>query len=66
MSEQTESRPGQDHRQTGRKAYEAPRLARVSLEADEVLAIGCKMVTHGGAALATINCTINKCGKAGS
>jgi hypothetical protein len=65
MSEQTESRSGQGW-QPGRRSYEAPRIARVSLEADEVLAHGCKMVRNGGAALSTVNCTVNKCGKAGS
>jgi hypothetical protein len=66
MSRQTESRSGQDWHPPGRRSYEAPLLARVSLEADEVLAHGCKMVSHSSAATSTINCTINKCGKAGS
>lgn len=66
MSEQTESRSGREDGRPGCRLYEAPRVARVSLEADEVLAYGCKMLRHGGAPLSTINCTINKCGKAGS
>ncbi|OFW61944.1 MAG: hypothetical protein A2133_07015 [Actinobacteria bacterium RBG_16_64_13] len=64
MSELTESRSTKE--QLRRQPYQAPQLARVNLEAEEVLAIGCKMVTHSSAAASPVNCTIRGCAKAGS
>ncbi len=49
-----------------RKAYLPPLLARVDLQADEVLAIGCKMVTFSSGLGSTANCIVNTCAGAGS
>ena len=50
-----------------RKAYEAPRVARVDLQAGEILAVGCKMVTWStGSKESVINCIIKMCSAAGS
>ena len=64
MSGQTESRSGPG--QPGRRPYEAPQLLRVNLEAEEVLAIGCKMVRYSAGAASPINCMVRGCAKAGS
>jgi len=49
-----------------RKPYQPPQLARVDLQADEVLATGCKMTTWGIASGSTINCIVRACSAAGS
>lgn len=64
VSEQAESRSSQE--QPERRPYQAPQVARVNLEADEVLAIGCKMLTASSASGSPINCTIRGCTQAGS
>jgi hypothetical protein len=64
VSRQTETRSGPE--QPGRRPYEAPQLLRVNLEAEEVLAIGCKMVRYSTGAGSPVNCTIRGCAKAGS
>ena len=65
MSLKFESRSGE--KAVMRRAYEAPRLARVDLQADEVLANGCKMVTWGtGSQASVINCIAKMCAAAGS
>jgi hypothetical protein len=43
-----------------RRPYEAPRVARVDLKADEVLAIGCKTLRAGRAF--GQSCVITTCG----
>ena len=49
-----------------RRAYDPPRLARVDLAADEVLAFGCKQLSTSNGAGSTVNCIIRACGAAGS
>lgn len=49
-----------------RQAYEPPLLGRVSLEADQVLSIGCKTVTGGGTIRGTLNCELESCVQTGS
>ena len=48
-----------------KRVYEKPRLRVIELAADEVLGIGCKLVSGGSASGAT-PCWANSCGQAGS
>jgi hypothetical protein len=64
VSEQSESRSS--YTQSRRRAYQAPQVAAVKLEAEEVLVLGCKMLTASAAAASAINCVIRGCAAAGS
>ena len=64
MSGQARSHEGRE--KAGRRSYEAPRLARVDLEAEEVLAIGCKMPRRSSAFGSASNCLVRACAAAGS
>ncbi len=55
-----------DREAVGGRSYEAPRLARVDLEAEEVLAIGCKLPRHSSAFGSRANCLVKSCATAGS
>jgi hypothetical protein len=64
VSGQTESqRTGRDKT---RRPYEAPQLARVDLEAEEVLAVGCKLPRHSAAVGVGANCIVKGCASLGS
>lgn len=54
-----------EHVSKKKKAYEPPRLRKVSLAADEVLAVGCK-TTQGGFNVGSSPCMANSCVKKGS
>ncbi len=56
-SKQTEHRP--------KRAYSEPRMRVISLAAEEVLGVGCK-VFGGGAAPLGPSCTFNNCAESGS
>jgi hypothetical protein len=64
VSGQAESRGSRE--KEGRRPYQTPQLARVNLEAEEVLAIGCKTPHHSVASGAAINCIVRQCAAAGS
>ena len=64
VSEQAEHQSSQA--QPRRRPYQAPQVARVNLEAEEVLAVGCKTLTWGSAPEAPYNCTARGCLEAGS
>jgi hypothetical protein len=48
-----------------KKTYEPPHLRKVSLAAEEVLAVGCK-TNSGGFNVAAPRCMMNQCVKNGS
>lgn len=61
------SKSGLSDKSHARRSYEPPCLARVDLQADEVLANGCKMINWGtGSKQSTINCIVKTCAAAGS
>jgi hypothetical protein len=64
VSGQAESRESRE--EFGRRPYQAPQLARVDLEAEEVLAIGCKTPRRSAASGSVINCIVRHCAAAGS
>lgn len=64
MPRQPESRENRE--EPGRRPYQAPEIARVELEAEEVLSIGCKTTRHVNASGFTINCIARPCAGAGS
>lgn len=43
----TQNRPGEQAAGASRRRYEAPQVARVDLQADEVLVAGCKTMKSG-------------------
>lgn len=48
-----------------RRPYEPPRVARIDLEAEQVLAAGCKTASGGDSALPP-GCALGGCGGIGS
>ena len=64
MPEQADTRPCSGR--GPRRPYQPPELFAVDLQADEVLAVGCKMLTHSSAAGSTLNCVVSHCAQAGS
>ena len=46
--------------------YEKPRLRTIELAAEEVLAVGCKLMSGGSAVGSSVNCIDNTCSLAGS
>jgi hypothetical protein len=62
--EQSESRSSD--RPSRRRPYQPPQVARVKLEAEEVLALGCKMPAFTAAPGSVINCIVRGCAAAGS
>jgi hypothetical protein len=57
VSERTD--PTSEGHKAERRPYEPPRLGEVDLEAEEVLGLGCKMVTGGVSA--AVACPISAC-----
>jgi hypothetical protein len=61
MSEQAKS--GSVSEKRGSRPYQAPRLGRVDLEAEEVLGVGCKLSTISVGSGSPINCVVKACSK---
>lgn len=49
-----------------KEPYEKPRLRKIELAAEEVLAVGCKLQGSGSAPLGPPPCVSNKCAGVGS
>lgn len=49
-----------------KKPYTSPKLKKIALKADEILAIGCKSASGGSSAAAPPPCTIGTCAGIGS
>ena len=50
----------------GKQLYEKPRLRVIELAADEVLVIGCKTFSGGGAQPPAVPCNASNCSTLGS
>lgn len=53
-------------RDTAKARYEKPELVVVDLKAEEVLAVGCKMVGRTAVGSAAPTCQANNCARLGS
>ncbi len=51
---------------SGKARYERPEIVVVDLKAEEVLAVGCKMVGRTAVGSTIPNCQINNCARLGS
>lgn len=49
-----------------KKSYSRPKLRKIALKADEILAIGCKSASGGSSAAAPPPCTVGTCAGIGS
>ena len=56
-----ETKPSDGNKQP----YVAPKILRIDLAAEEVLAEGCKL-SNGGTSFGASPCTLNSCAQAGS